>query len=127
VYVCVSLKNFATTVHRLSRHHFTTSLSLLAFSSTITHLTLRSPVFSMSFGNAQNNKIVGQDSTKRTARTREFHAPRRPIRHYLLRSRLDENSARSDPSAAASSSYIVRAEPFPAHSRNGYVPSLSNR
>jgi len=53
------------------------------------------------------------------ANDRKLHAPRQPIGYY---SGLDENSARSDPSAAASSSYIVRTEPFPAHSRDCYAP-----
>lgn len=66
--------------------------------------------------------------TKRTiANGGKLHAPRRLIGHY---SGLDENSARSDPSAAASSSYIVRTEPFPAHSRDRYAcpcPTISRK
>lgn len=94
-------------------------------------ISLRSSFFPGSFrrasakNNAQNRRPKQSGDLPEFV-TREFHAPRRPIRHYLLRSRLDENSARSDPSAAASSSYIVRAEPLPAHSRNSYIPSLSN-
>lgn len=56
-----------------------------------------------------------QSRTKRTiANGGKLHAARRPIGHY---SGLEGNSTRSDPSTAASSSYIVRTEPFPAHSR----------
>lgn len=121
--ICPLLKNFATALLRLSRHHFTTSpLRATPVNDKSCHLTPRSPIFSTSFSKTHGAKIVGLELTNgrfsRSMRTErgENHAPRRPIKHYLLRSRVDENSARSDPSAAASSSYIVRAEPFPAHS-----------
>lgn len=70
MYVCVSLKNFATTMHRLSRHHFTTSLSLLAFSS-MTRLISRSVPRSFRRASATRKTTKSSARTRRANRLNE--------------------------------------------------------